>query len=448
MLDADVEVDRRDFTVRAAVRVAPGERLALFGASGAGKSTILEAIAGLVRLRRGRVVLGDRVLTSTAPPVRAVPPWQRRIGLLRQDPGLFPHLSVRDNLAYAPAVDRCGAELAELAGLLGLGGLLSAMPARLSGGQAHRVALGRLLLARCDALLLDEPYTGLDAQLRRTLTGLVAGLVAERGVPALLVAHELADAQAFADRLAVLDHGRLLQIGAPDQVVLRPASRRVAELVGYLGFVPVQDDRVAGSAPAGAVVAGIHPERVAAGARPEMGLVLTGPITACRPAGAGWEADLRVGDATVTCRLPERPGSADGELAVTVLDPPYFGADGAALTPAAAAEAVGEAVSASQPEQVCRLWPVAARSTARGRTGALRTGALRARAARRTRPGVAGPTTRAAGRGSGWPARPGASPSSNWPAWPGCRVRRSRPSNPACPIRHCGWRWPCRARSA
>ena len=114
------------------------------------------------------------------------------------------------------------------------------MPARLSGGQAHRVALGRLLLAPCDALLLDEPYTGLDASLRRALTDLVAGLVTARAVPAVLVAHELADAQAFADRLAVLDRGQLLQDGPPDEVVLRPASRRAAELVGYLGFVPVQ----------------------------------------------------------------------------------------------------------------------------------------------------------------------------------------------------------------
>ena len=121
---------------------------------------------------------------------------------------------------------------------LGIDGLLAAMPARLSGGQAHRVALGRLLLAHCDTLLLDEPYTGLDASLRRTLTELVSSLVAERAIPAILVTHELADAQAFADRLAVIDRGELLQVSAPDEAVLRPASRRVAELVGYLGFVP------------------------------------------------------------------------------------------------------------------------------------------------------------------------------------------------------------------
>jgi molybdate transport system ATP-binding protein len=329
VLEADVEVDRREFTLRAAIRVAPGERLALFGPSGAGKTTLLEVIAGLVPPRRGRVVLTGRVLTATDPPRRAVPSWQRRVGLLRQDPGIFPHLSVRANLAYAPAADAGGAELAELAGQLGLGGLLAAMPARLSGGQAHRVALGRLLLARCDALLLDEPYTGLDASLRRSLTGLVSGLVADRQIPSVLVAHELADAQAFADRLAVIDHGTLLQDGPPAEVVLRPASRRVAELVGYLGFVPV---RLPGAAPDGGdLVAGIHPERVAAGAHPDRGVVLTGLVTGGRPSGAVWEAELRIGTAAVTCRLPDRPDRADGALVVTALDPPCFGADGAAV---------------------------------------------------------------------------------------------------------------------
>jgi len=323
VLDADVEVDRREFTVRAALQVAAGERLALFGPSGAGKTTLLEAVAGLVQPRRGRIELGGRVLTSTASPVSVVPPWQRRVGLLRQNPGLFPHLSVRDNLCYAPTASPSEVELSELASVLGIESLLSAMPARLSGGQAHRVALGRLLLAHCDTLLLDEPYAGLDVSLRRTLTDLVSSLVAERSVPSILVTHELADAQAFADRLAVLDRGELLQIGAPDEVVLHPASRRVAELIGYLGFVP-----------SGEMVAGVHPERVIAGGFSGRGLVLTGTVTASRPAGAGWEADLRTGEAAITCRLPDKPPVSDGEFVVTVLDPPFFSSDGSAIAAA------------------------------------------------------------------------------------------------------------------
>src|SRR6202000_1979611 len=169
----------------------------------------------------------------------------------RQAPVRSPPLSVRGNLSYAREADPAGAELAEVAATLGLSGLLEAMPAALSGGQRHRAALARLLRAPCDALLLDEPYTGLDASLRRSLTDLVVSLVVARNVPAVLVAHDLTDAQAFADRLAVLDRGELLQLGTPHEVVLRPASRRVAELIGYLGVVPPGPDHVARG----------HPER-------------------------------------------------------------------------------------------------------------------------------------------------------------------------------------------
>ena len=325
MLNVDVAADRRDFTVRAAFDVADGERVALFGPSGAGKTTVLEVIAGLVAPRAGLVELGGRTLTRTDPPTVAVPPWERRVGLLRQDPGLFPHLSVRANLTYARS-SRAGrsaqataAELAELAASLGIEGLLGAMPARLSGGQRHRVALGRLLLARCDALLLDEPFASLDAVLRRSLTALVKFLSSERSVPSVLVTHQLSDAQAFADRLLVMDAGAIVQAGGPDEVVLRPASRRVAELVGYLGFVP------APGAPG--TVAGVHPDRVLAGAEPERGPVVTAAVTAARPSGAGWEADLVVGDAPFTGRLPSRLDGA--EVSITLLDPPYYGPDGA-----------------------------------------------------------------------------------------------------------------------
>jgi molybdate transport system ATP-binding protein len=321
VLEADVEVDRRDFTVAVALTVAPGERLALFGPSGAGKTTALEMIAGLVPPRRGQVVLAGRVLTRTTAPRLAVPPWRRRVGLLRQDPGLFPHLSVRQNLEYGAGRNPDRARTTSLATALGIEGLLGDRPARLSGGQAHRVALGRLLLARCKALLLDEPYTGLDAVLRRALTELVRSLAADAAVPVVLVAHELTDAQAFADRLAVLDAGRLLQDGPSGEVVRRPASRRVAELVGYLSFVPVASG-------GDGAVAGVHPERVVPGAHPERGIVLSGQVRTLHPAGVGWEAGLAAGPEIVWCRLPDAPGA---EATVTVLDPPCFGADGMLL---------------------------------------------------------------------------------------------------------------------
>jgi ABC-type sulfate/molybdate transport systems ATPase subunit len=214
--------------------------------------------------------------------------------------------------------------MSRIAAQLGIDGLLSARPHQVSGGQAHRIALGRLLLARCDALLLDEPYTGLDAGLRRDLTDVVRSLVAERQVPAVLVAHELAQAQAFADRLAVLDRGRILASGQPDEIVRRPASRRVAELVGYQGFVPA-----AGGTGA---VAGVHPERVAAGAHPGRGPVLAGRVLGVRPAGARWEAEVRAGGEVVRFLLSDPPPANSDELSFTLLDPPCFGPDGALLT--------------------------------------------------------------------------------------------------------------------
>jgi ABC-type sugar transport system ATPase subunit len=324
VLEVDVEVDRPEFTVRANVCIAPGERLALFGPSGAGKTTLLEVIAGLVKPRRAVISLAGKPLTSTTAPVIALPPWRRGVGLLRQDPGLFPHLSVRDNLRYGRTAAGDGDEFGRLAGTLGIDGLLATMPARLSGGQAHRVALGRLLLSRCDTLLLDEPYAGLDASLRRTLTELVSELVAERNVPAILVAHELAEAQAFADQLAVLDRGAVLQVGDPGEVVQRPASCRVAELVGYTAFVPAQDG----------TVAGIHPDRIVGGSHPALGQVLEGQVTACRPAGVLFELDVAVGEERVTARMPG-PATIGQPLVITATDPPIFWPGGPAIDTAA-----------------------------------------------------------------------------------------------------------------
>ncbi len=369
MLNVDAEADRRDFTVRAAIEVADGERVALFGPSGAGKTTVLEVIAGLVVPARGRVELGGRVLTSTVGPAVAVPPWLRRVGLLRQDPGLFPHLSVRANLTYARSSrssrlgrpgsgsvgersGSVGGELAEIASSLGIDGLLAAMPARLSGGQRHRVALGRLLLAHCDALLFDEPFASLDAALRRSLTALVKDLSSQRSVPSVLVTHQLSDAQAFADRLAGDGPWRDPAGGGARRGGARPASRRVAELVGYLGFVPVAcggtgdgarygtgvvgGPGVAGAAVGGpGVVAGVHPDRVVPGADPARGLVVTGTVTAARPSGIGWEADVLVGDAAVhlpPAVPPGRPGAVVDRARPPVLRPAWRAADARQLS--------------------------------------------------------------------------------------------------------------------
>jgi ABC-type sugar transport system ATPase subunit len=313
VLHADVEADQRDFTVRVALSAGAGERVAVFGPTGTGKTTLLEAIAGLIPAR-GNVTLGGRPLTA---PGVFVPPRRRRVGLLRPEPGLFPHLTVRENLRYARAARHSSP--AAIADYLGLADLLDDRPAALSREQRIRVALGRQLLAGCDALLLDEPFATLDLPLRRSLSNLVKTFSAERPVPAVLATHDLDDAQAFADRLVVIDRGRVQQTGTPSQVVLWPASVRVAALVGYQGFVP---------SPSGAMC-GVHPDRVVAGVFPDHGLVLEGRVLASRACGAGWETDLNVAGTVITFRLPDRP--AGPELAVTVVDPPSFDPDGVAV---------------------------------------------------------------------------------------------------------------------
>ncbi len=337
MLEVDLRVARRMFDVAATFTVTDGERLALFGPSGSGKTTILEAVAGLLAVAEGRILLGGRELTLAGRAERAhrLPLWAREVALLRQDPGLFPHLTVLQNLTYAVGRHDDG-ELARLVQSLHLGGLLSDSPRRISGGQAQRVALGRALISRHRVLLLDEPYTGLDAPLQRELTQLVRDQVAAREVPAVLVAHELTQAQAFADRLGVLDQGRVLQLGTPSEVVRHPATPRVAELLGYRGLIPV----IVLGRP---LLAAVHPERVCFGARPERGPVVEGRVVAGRPSGTGWEVDVEIAPSMPAAAAPGRgggsgvaprprlsfrsselPAGSGTDVVLTLLDPPLF----------------------------------------------------------------------------------------------------------------------------
>lgn len=333
-LHVDIEVDRRPHRVRAAFAVAPSERLALFGPSGAGKTTILEVIAGLTRPDRGTVTLDDRLLT-TDNRRSGIPLADRRVGLLRQPPGLFPHLTVEENAFYG-CQREVGADERRLLAALGLDRHRRARPVALSGGQRQRVALARVLLGPFAVLLLDEPFTGLDAAVRAQVSRCVRERAAARHAPVLLVTHDLAEAQAFSDRLGIIDDGRLLQVGHPHEVVAHPASRRVAEMVGYRGFVP------AASAGAGGGLLCVHPDRIRLGEHPEAGVVLCGTVAAVRPCGAGFEADLALpGGDVVTCGLPPHlgetgiasgrsPGDVPNDLlrceghklTVTALDPP------------------------------------------------------------------------------------------------------------------------------
>lgn len=186
-------------------RIAPGETLSVMGPSGSGKSTLFALIAGFLDpafQASGRVVLDGRDLTG-------LPPERRRIGLLFQDALLLPHMSVGENLLFAlpPAIKGRHARREAAEAMLdevGLGDHFARDPATLSGGQAARVALARTLLAEPKALLLDEPFSGLDAELRQTIRRLVFGLVAERDIPALLVTHDREDAEAAGGPIVAL----------------------------------------------------------------------------------------------------------------------------------------------------------------------------------------------------------------------------------------------------
>lgn len=331
MLDVDLCVTRREFSVDVSFDVSDGECFALFGPSGSGKTTILEAIAGIEPVRRGAISLGGVTLESTPAhrlPPCSVPVWQRAVALLRQDPALFPHLRVEENITYARGA-RDPERLRLLAARLQLEEVLQARPGEISGGQAHRVALARALAAPHRALLLDEPFSGLDEALRRELIALVRTEVRAGSIPAVLVAHELADAQAFGDRLGVLDRGRLLQIGTPSEVVRRPESRRVAELVGYRAFVTVGVADGAGDR----LTAAVHPDRVVLGAHPELGPVLEGRAVAARPAGSGWELDVMVGAVPVPIRTQDPTVQVGAVVHLSLVDPPLLDREGSAVAP-------------------------------------------------------------------------------------------------------------------
>lgn len=209
------------------------ELLVLFGRSGAGKSLTLRAIAGLFRPASGRIALNGRVLFDARRGVN-LPPQARRVGYVPQGYALFPHLTVFENVVYGlrgspREIRRQGMEWLERVGLVDLAGR---RPHQLSGGQQQRVALARALAIHPDVLLLDEPLSALDAPTRSELQILIRNLQRQLRIPILFVTHNLAEAMLLADRIAVLEKGRLLQVGPPKDVLHRPARREVAHLVG------------------------------------------------------------------------------------------------------------------------------------------------------------------------------------------------------------------------
>lgn len=224
------------------------EVLAIVGPSGAGKTTILRAIAGTYRVGDGHVsVNGETWFDDTAGTHR--PPHRRAVGMVFQSYALFPHMTARANVAAALGhlpPDARAARADELLGLINLAGLEHRKPAELSGGQQQRVAVARALAREPQVLLLDEPFSAVDKATRQRLYREIAALRSTLEMPVVLVTHDLDEATMLADRLAVLHHGSILQVGTPQEITLRPNSGDVARLLNLRNLFP---GRVVGHEP-------------------------------------------------------------------------------------------------------------------------------------------------------------------------------------------------------
>ncbi len=229
---ATVAVDSVSLTVE------PGEFLTLLGPSGCGKTTTLRMVAGLEEPTCGRVLIDDEDVTDQ-------PPHARDITMVFQSYALFPHLTVFENVAYGLRVLRRPANevqrrVMEALTLAGIGDLGARQPAALSGGQQQRVALARALVLQPKVLLFDEPLSNLDAKLRKRMRDEIRALQRRAGITALYVTHDQAEALAVSDRIAVMAHGRVEQLGGPAEIYRRPATRFVADFIGEANLLPVE----------------------------------------------------------------------------------------------------------------------------------------------------------------------------------------------------------------
>jgi molybdate transport system ATP-binding protein len=225
-LEADFTVTQ-PLALQIRLAVAPGELVALVGRSGAGKSTALKALAGLLPAT-GAIRVNDQPWLEGEV---ATPPHQRRLGYLFQAYALFPHLSALENLLLAQGAERDEARARQLLEAVQLDGLESRRPHQLSGGQQQRVALARALARNPQLLLLDEPFSATDRPTRRALAATLLTLRRELAMPILLVSHDIDDVAKLADRIAVLENGRIAQEGPTAEVIANPGSAGIAELV-------------------------------------------------------------------------------------------------------------------------------------------------------------------------------------------------------------------------
>ena len=229
-----VSLHRSGFNLDASWEIEPGQVLVLFGPSGAGKTTTLRSIAGLERPQRGHIEIGGRVVFDDSSSVW-VAPHRRRVGYLTQQTHLFPHLNVVQNIAYSLLrSQRRGTEprVRKLISDLRLEGLETRRTWELSGGEQQRVGLARALASAPSLLLLDEPFSSLDSELRRALRRELRSMLAESPVPVLLVTHDREEALALGDAVQVLEGGKVTATGLPLDVLGQPGQGEVARLVG------------------------------------------------------------------------------------------------------------------------------------------------------------------------------------------------------------------------
>jgi len=252
------------------LHVEDGELLILVGPSGCGKTTALRCVAGLETPTSGRILIGERE-------VQELPPRKRDVAMVFQNYALYPHLTVYKNLAFGlkehkvphAEIDR---RVRDMSRLLGLDALLDRRPAQLSGGQSQRVAMGRALVREPQAFLLDEPLSNLDAKLRAQMRSEILQLQRRMGVTSLYVTHDQSEAMTLGDRIAVLNGGRLQQLGTPEQVFRQPVNLFVAAFMGTPSMNLLRGEVAGGELRAGEValrVAGIPDGGVVLGFRPE-----------------------------------------------------------------------------------------------------------------------------------------------------------------------------------
>ena len=258
--------------------VRSGEMMALLGPSGCGKSTTLFAVCGIHRINKGKILFADR-------DVSMLPSQKRNVGVVFQNYALYPHMSVFDNIAFPLSVRRMNKadikrEVEAIAGLAHIDNLLERKPGQLSGGQQQRVALARALVIEPDVLLLDEPLSNLDANLRADMRNEIRSLQQRLGITTIFVTHDQSEALSMANRIAVMNAGTVQQVAPPATLYEAPANRFVAEFVGRNNILTGNVTAVSGSTVTIATPAGTFAVGAEGAALPDIGATASFVIAA------------------------------------------------------------------------------------------------------------------------------------------------------------------------